>query len=292
MKHTRRKTGELYEQPHNNYYNHLFTYRTKMKKGIALILVSILSITMCIAQENNGRGEKKIRELKISAKKSGVQPSGNKQVKSSAGQGSTDVQADAGIADNSNASANGYSGKWKNNYMNIGFTNTAMSQDGIQELKSNYGASLAVGRTFYLHEEPFADIMRFGIDITWLDLNYTNYKIKHITDSGSNEFQYHQTEVGVQAGPSITIKADEKLYIHAYFRYAPSYSFLHTDEETYSNYATFFVGGSTVSYGNIGVGIEARFGSCRHNGIEPGTSPFLTDEARYSGFNIFMNFRF
>lgn len=43
-----------------------------------------------------------------------------------------------------------------------------------QTLKSNFGAAFTVGRTFYLHKKPIAGLIRFGLDATWFDLNYTN----------------------------------------------------------------------------------------------------------------------
>lgn len=43
----------------------------------------------------------------------------------------------------------------------------------MPDLKSNYGASFTTGRTFYLHK-PIGGFLRFGIDVTWFDLNYTN----------------------------------------------------------------------------------------------------------------------
>jgi hypothetical protein len=78
-------------------------------------------------------------------------------------------------------------------------------------LKSNFSGSLSVGRTFYLHR-PIGKFLRFGIDATWFDLNYTNYKIKHITHSETNNYQYHQGELAVQVGPSITLKPVGKFH--------------------------------------------------------------------------------
>ena len=134
--------------------------------------------------------------------------------------------------------------------------------------------------------------MRFGIDVTWLDFSYTNYKIKHITNSGTNNYKLQQAEAGIHVGPSLTIRADDKLYIHAYFRYAPSYSAIKTDSDSYSNYATFFVGGSSITYGAAGIGIETRFGNCRYSGAERDECAFITDDVKYNGFKVYVNFRF
>ena len=88
-----------------------------MKRKITLLLISILTVSVCFAQSDDDR--------------------------------------------------------WKKKYINLGFINTTMSQDGLPDLKSNYGVSFTVGRTFYLHR-PIGGFLRFGIDATWFDLNYTN----------------------------------------------------------------------------------------------------------------------
>lgn len=56
--------------------------------------------------------------------------------------------------------------KWRKKYVNLGFINTTMSQDGKSDLRSNYGASFTVGRTYFLHKKPIAGVFRFGIDAT------------------------------------------------------------------------------------------------------------------------------
>lgn len=60
-------------------------------------------------------------------------------------------------------------------------------------------------------------------------------------------------------GPSMTINLVGKLNIHGYFRFDPSFSVLH-----FMEYAIFFVGGASVSYGTIGWGIESRSGNSKY----------------------------
>ena len=132
-------------------------------------------------------------------------------------------------------------------YINLGFINTTMSQGGQPDLKSNYGASFTVGRTFYLHKKPIAGFLRFGIDATWFDINYTNYDIKRIGYWGSEEYQYHQGEISMHVGPSITLTPVKQFNINGYFRYAPSFSAMYMNDTFYGNYATFFVGRAYIS---------------------------------------------
>lgn len=166
------------------------------------------------------------------------------------------------------ASAQETNGYYKKKYKNISFTTTTLRQNDGPDLKSNFGAAITIGRTFFLHKKPIANMLRFGIDATWFDLNYTNYKIEYLTDYEPEKYDYHQAEISMQIGPSIVLNPVKKLNIHAYFRYAPTYSALVADEEFYGNYATLFVGGASVSYGAIGVGIESRFGKCTYKNFE------------------------
>ena len=208
-----------------------------MKRKITLLLISILTVSVCFAQSDDDR--------------------------------------------------------WRKKYINLGFINTTMSQDGMPNLKSNYGASFTVGRTFYLHR-PIGGFLRFGIDATWFDLNYTNYKIKHITYWGTDNYQYHQGEVSMHIGPSITIRPVGKLNIHGYFRYAPSFSALYADDTFYGNYATFFVGGASISYGVIGLGIETRFGDCKYKefGADSDELSSSINKTKHNGWKAYLTFRF
>lgn len=153
-------------------------------------------------------------------------------------------------------------------YINLGFVNTTMSQNGMSDLKSKFGVSYTVGRTFYLHKKPIGRVLRFGLDATWFDLNYTNYSTKHISDGEEDNYQYYQGDISAHIGPSVIISPVRNLKIHSYFRYAPSLSAIFTedkeDKKLYQNYATFFVGGVCVSYGFIGFGFESRFGNCKY----------------------------
>lgn len=191
--------------------------------------------------------------------------------------------------------AQGTDGCYKKKYRNLSFTTTTMRQDDVPDLKSNYGAAFTVGRTFYLHKNPIAGMLRFGIDATWFDLNYANYKIEHITYWETNEHNYHQGEVSMQVGPSVVLNPVSKLNIHAYFRYAPAFSVIYAGDGDgfYGNYATLFVGGGSVSYGMIGLGIESRFGSCNYKEFgadeEEGFSALKT---KFGGWRAYITFRF
>lgn len=192
------------------------------------------------------------------------------------------------------AQENGKEANLRKKYINLSFTNMKMTQDGFPKLESNYGAAFTVGRTFYFHKKSIAGILRFGIDATWFDINYTNYKIKHITYLDTENYEYHQADISMHIGPSITINPIGKLNIHGYFRYAPSFSALYMDDTFYGNYATFFVGGVSICYGVIGLGFESRFGDCKYKefGSDSDEENTISSKTKYNGWRAYLTFRF
>lgn len=181
--------------------------------------------------------------------------------------------------------------EWRKKFINLSFTNATISQDYVQDLKSNYGAAFTVGRTFFLHK-PIGDMLRFGIDATWFDINYTNYDIEHITFWETNKYQYHQGEVSMHIGPSITFEPFKIFTLHAYFQYAPTFATLYTgDSKTfYGNYASLWVTGGNISYGVVGLGIESRFGKTNYKPL--GSSDSDNINSSLSGFRAYLTFKF
>lgn len=187
-------------------------------------------------------------------------------------------------------------------YVNFGFSTLELRQPEFPALKSNYGASFTVGRTYFLHRRPIAGILRFGLDATWFDINYTNYKLQfRDTESESERTNYHQAELAMQIGPSLSVNPVGKLNIHTYFRYAPSFSGLYDGDLFLGNYATVFVGGGAVSYGKVGLGIEARFGDCRYKELfssgddeekSGDEESAVLQKTKFSGLRIYFSLRF
>lgn len=191
-------------------------------------------------------------------------------------------------------SAQSQNDRWKNKYINLGFVNTTMSQHEAPDLLSNYGISFSTGRTFYLHQRPMKRVVRLGMDVTWIDLNYTNYQIEYVTDSDVSNFNYHHGEVSMQVGPSIVIAPTKKMNIQAYLRYAPSISLFYDNETYLANYANFFVGGVSVSYGMVGLGAESRMGCCKYqNMIQNANAGIIPiDEVVHNGCRMYLTFKF
>lgn len=180
--------------------------------------------------------------------------------------------------------------EWRKKFINLSFTNATLSQDNVKDLKSNYGAAFTIGRTYFLHK-PIGDMLRLGIDATWFDINYTNYDIKHITYWDVNKYQYHQGEVSMHIGPSVTFEPFKRFTLHAYFQYVPTFTTLYTgDSKTfYGNYASLWITGCNISYGVVGLGIESRFGKTNYKPL--GSSDSGNINSSLSGFRTYLTFK-
>ena len=171
-----------------------------------------------------------------------------------------------------------------NTYFNIGLIGTRMAQPEFPELRSNYGIDVNIGQTFPLIGGSFC----IGVDFTWLDVAYTDYKIKHITSDATNSYRYGQWDLAMQLGPCLSISMGS-MRLHGYFRYAPTYSILTKPEAKYGNYATNFVTGGSLTFGAIGLGAEYRFGDCRYKQFGPHRAGPKTE---FTGLRAYLAFRF
>lgn len=167
---------------------------------------------------------------------------------------------------------------WKDRskYFNLSYVKQTLSPDidgwktlGGGELKSDIGAALVWGKTYYLHRKPLARMIKFGLDWSWMDFNYAQYKLEtydYDTNKPDSE-KAHQLEYGMQIGPSVTINPIHHLKVSAYFRVTPSYSMMYVNEEFYHHYATFCNTGFAVSWKVLSVGCEWRWGKANYNGL-------------------------
>lgn len=179
---------------------------------------------------------------------------------------------------------------WKNRakFFNLNYvTNQTLTRTtdlGDMEWKSEFGAGLTVGRTYYLHKKPLFNMVKFGIDVAWMDISYAKYKqpdewglnpalTKAYGDGGwDDDYDYddemdedldlglHQIDVSMQAGLSLTVNPVSHLKAAVYFRYVPTYSMVLIDESFGSGFVSNFAAGASVAYKCISVGIESRWG--------------------------------
>lgn len=215
---------------------------------------------------------------------------------------------------------------WKDRskYFNLNYVNQKLSPDidgwdklGGGELKSDFGAAIVWGKTYYLHKKPLAGMIKFGIDWSWMDLNYAQYKVEaydYDTDELYSE-KAHQLEYGMQIGPSVTINPVHHLKVSAYFRVTPSYSMMYLNDEFYHHYATFCNTGFAVAWKVLSVGCEWRWGKASYDGLGlnlddlegdysdgdfsgdiPSADDVLTDlqdlKLKTKSFRVYFSFRF
>lgn len=172
-------------------------------------------------------------------------------------------------------------------------------------MKSDFAINYSNGRTFYLHEEEVAGLIRFAIDGTWTDLTYAKYLRNLPVDSKNKTYKFHQIDYSLGVGPSVHINPIDDIFVHTYFRYAPTYSFFIGDKQIYGNYATNFVTGLSVSYNFVALGFEGRFGNCNYNSLlsaekaaqyieELKTNPLnlLTQKVKNVGWRVYVSFMF
>lgn len=198
-------------------------------------------------------------------------------------------------------------GRFRPKYTNIGYSIPTLSIDNSSRdlLKSNVGVGFTTGRSYILHPKPIAGMIRIGIDATWVDLNYANYKYQGPGAALLEDKPHiHQAEVGVGFGPSVHVSPIADLGVHAYFRFNPSFSALidnsdRDDLVVMGGYTSFFVAGGAVSWRFISLGAEARWGSGKYTRIKGGDEDddSLIDisekyRAKTGGMRVYLSFRF
>lgn len=177
---------------------------------------------------------------------------------------------------------------WKDRakYFNIGYVNQTVRVNHTvynipvdAESKSDFGVSLSSGKTYYLHKKPIVGMIKFGLDWTWLDINYAKSTLETINpDTGETYIissSMHQAEIGMQFGPSVTVNPIHHLKVSGYFRFAPSYSLLYMNETFYHNYVSMWNAGFAVAWKVISMGVEWRWGTAKYNGLTFGESDFV-----------------
>lgn len=178
----------------------------------------------------------------------------------------------------------------RSKYFNIAFGSQYLTNKLINDkdfYDNDITLSFTVGRTFYIPREPLFGMVKFGIDWSYLDVNFSKYEFDDIydyeymyddqqggmwndptyTDEDINSsYNTYKVEIGMQVGPSITVNPIDYLKLSLYFRYAPSFSIMSafTDGETSYGYGSYFTLGFAASYKVISIGIEKRWGNCSY----------------------------
>lgn len=188
--------------------------------------------------------------------------------------------------------ATGETYKQRDNYVHVGFAVSDMAQKNVQTLKNYAGFTVSVGRTFSLYSFYLNDACRFGIDATWLDFEYTSYKVEYHYPASIVKDNYGQFDFGVQVGPSFIIEPSRTFRIHAYCRYAPTYSLFCMNDDSYGSLGHFVVAGLNLSYRVVGVGVEGRWGVCNYSDLYENGLLFTSEKVNHRGVRAYLKFNF
>lgn len=189
---------------------------------------------------------------------------------------------------------------WKDRakYFNIAYVNQQLtvSDEFPLTMKSDWGASLSSGKTFYLHSKPIGQMLKFGLDWTWFDINGAGYSIPGYDEYDDYEAKLYQAEVGMQFGPSITINPIDHLKISAYCRVTPCYSAVYNpDEESiWGSYSTFMNAGASIAWNVISLGVEYRGGNAKYKDLSGAEDDYeeMDQKSKTSGVRFYIGFRF
>lgn len=185
-------------------------------------------------------------------------------------------------------------------YSQLSFGRNTFKHDGWK-MKSDIEFNYTHGRTFYLHEEEIAGMVRFGIDGTWTDFTYARYTRTLPVNDGKKDYKFNQFDYALNVGPSAHINPIDDLNVHVYVRYAPAYSLLSGDKQLYGNYATYFLTGLSVSYNFISLGFEGRFGNCDYNNLasakrikqlKANPDNVLSERVKHRGWRLYVSLMF
>ncbi len=174
-------------------------------------------------------------------------------------------------------------------YFNIYYTKQSLTQKDINGTwKNDFGVALAMGKTFYLHKKPILGMIKFGIDWSYFDLNFSKYTDEWGFFNGDAEYDggmggnywypdmegygmepedVYQAEIGTAIGVSVTVNPYDHIKVSGHFRVIPSYSMLYAAEDFSGSYGTFFSAGGAVAWKAISIGIEGRWGTAKYNSV-------------------------
>lgn len=182
--------------------------------------------------------------------------------------------------------------KQRDNYVHVGFAVSDMAQKNVQTLKNYAGFTASIGKSFSPYALYLSDECRFGFDVTWFDFEYTSYKVEYHYPSTIVKDDYGQFDFGVQVGPAFIIEPTYDVHIHAYCRYAPTYSLFSMNGDNYGNLGHFLVAGASLSYNVIGIGVEGRWGACNYSGLYENGLLFVSEKANHKGMRVYLRFNF
>lgn len=69
----------------------------------------------------------------------------------------------------------------------IGMAFNDWKPEDLPKFSANYGFTLGLNKTYFVHKNPIGGFLKFGIDATWFDITYINYKANPIWEGTGDE---------------------------------------------------------------------------------------------------------
>lgn len=185
----------------------------------------------------------------------------------------------------------------------IGMANSEWKPEYCSAFKPNYGFMTSLTKTYHVHKKPIGGFLKFGIDASWFDVTYVNYKAAPDWGAFDNNPAYapgtrfswsdtsgdgdgdvladpnlgsHQIDVAMGIGLSATFApffySDSnnlaKLKAKLYCRFLPTFSMMLISEpnDTRFNYAfvPYISFGGMISWKVLSIFVEGRWGSANY----------------------------
>ena len=115
----------------------------------------------------------------------------------------------------------------RQSYLNVSYNTSKLTPDEdiptgmgtmVPDFKSNWGASIQIGRSYRLHKQPISNILQFYLDYTYIDLNINHYNKESGTtlyDSSKKtaddkfytpwNLEKYEFNYGMALGPSLSV---------------------------------------------------------------------------------------
>ena len=145
---------------------------------------------------------------------------------------------------------------WPKKGVNIGWVYTKLNQTRHLDINSSIGVNLNTARTYYV-TRPIANFLRIGLDVVWVDLTYSMYKVKFLKEPKIYDESLLDAAISMQAGVSFVMQPANHFTIIPYVRYAPAFHIFHDGDDTGTMFSAFgILGGVRIAYRFIGIGLD------------------------------------
>ena len=167
-------------------------------------------------------------------------------------------------------------------YLQVSFNYSKFEQEGFPSLHSDVGGSLTLSQSIWLLK-PRSQRFKLGIDLGWIDLDYSNYKVKIKPEYGGYyRYTFHQGNIGILAGLGADIHLTRDFRLHGRACYNPALSADYINEEFNYGFASCIATGLMLTWKHIGLCIDFKFGKSKYKSIDDsGEEDYENDETYY-----------